>query len=133
MHRYWIDAYRKQRLRNVVDGYRVQRVEPVKIDRDAFYESVTVRMSAQGRDYTVDEQGQVKAGSKDYLRQWTEYWTFIRSRSGVEGTQQRACPNCGAPVRLGATGVCEFCGGKLTTGEFDWVLSRIEQDEVYSG
>jgi hypothetical protein len=133
MHRYWIDAYRKQRLRNTIDGYRVQRVDPVKIDRDAFYESVTVRISAQGRDYTVDEQGQVKAGSKDYLRQWSEYWTFIRSRSGVEGTQQRACPNCGAPVRLGATGVCEFCGGKLTTGEFDWVLSRIEQDEVYAG
>ena len=132
MHRYWIDAYRKQRLRNAVDGFRVTRVETVKIDRDAFYESITVRIWAEGRDYTADEQGQVVAGSKMRLRQWSEYWTFIRSRSGVEGTQQRACPNCGAPVRVGATGVCEFCGGKLTTGEFDWVLSRIEQDDVYT-
>jgi ribosomal protein L37AE/L43A len=133
MHRYWIDAYRRQRLHNAVDGYRVTRVEPVKVDRDAFYESITVRLWAEGRDYTADEQGQVVAGSKTRLRQWSEYWTFIRSRSGVEGTQQRACPNCGAPVRLGATGICEFCGGKLTSGEFDWVLSRIEQDEVYAG
>lgn len=133
MHRYWIDAYRRQRLRNVVDGFRVKRVEPVKVDSDAFYESITVRLWAEGRDHTVDEQGQVVSGSKTRLREWSEYWTLIRSRSGVEGTQQRACPNCGAPVRLGATGVCEFCGGKLTTGEFDWVLSRIEQDEVYAG
>jgi hypothetical protein len=28
-------------------------------------------------------------------------------------------------------GDCESCGVHVTTGEFDWVLSRIEQDEVY--
>jgi hypothetical protein len=30
-------------------------------------------------------------------------------------------------------GVCEYCQGKVTSGEFDWVLSRIEQDEAYRG
>jgi len=30
-------------------------------------------------------------------------------------------------------GVCEYCHGKITSGEFDWVLSRIEQDEAYKG
>jgi hypothetical protein len=30
-------------------------------------------------------------------------------------------------------GVCEYCGSKLTTGEFDWVVSRIEQDDAYGG
>jgi hypothetical protein len=34
---------------------------------------------------------------------------------------------------LGATGVCNYCGGKLITGEFDWVLSRSEQDDAYAG
>lgn len=27
------------------------------------------------------------------------------------------------------TGVCAFCGAKLTSGEFDWVVSPIEQDD----
>jgi len=31
------------------------------------------------------------------------------------------------------TGHCRFCSVKVTTGDFDWVLSRIEQDEVYTG
>lgn len=131
MHRYWIDAYRRQRLRNVVAGFRVTRIETVKIDTDAFYESVTVRLFAEGRDHTVDESGRVVAGSQTELRRWSEYWTLIRSRGVDAGVQTRSCPNCGARVALGATGVCEFCGGKLTSGEFGWVLSRIEQDESY--
>ena len=31
------------------------------------------------------------------------------------------------------TGTCEYCAVKVTGGEYDWVLSRIEQDEVYTG
>ena len=30
-------------------------------------------------------------------------------------------------------GSCTHCNAKVTSGEFDWVLSRIEQDEAYSG
>ena len=30
-------------------------------------------------------------------------------------------------------GLCEYCHGKITNGDFDWVLSRIEQDESYRG
>ncbi|HEV7242705.1 MAG TPA: Tim44 domain-containing protein [Thermoanaerobaculia bacterium] len=131
MHRYWIDAYRKQKLINAVEDFRVLRIDPVKIDSDAFYESITVRIWAEGRDCTADEDGRVVAGSKTQMRRWSEYWTFIRSHGVDAGTQARSCPNCGARVAVGATGVCEFCGGKLTAGEFGWVLSRIEQDEAY--
>lgn len=132
MHRYWIDAYQRQRLRNIVADFQVITVEPVKIDSDAFYESITVRIYAQGRDHTVDDDGRIVAGSNVALRQWTEYWTLIRTPTAPSGTQ-RACPNCGATVAVGVTGICEFCGGKLTSGEFDWVLSKIEQDESYNG
>ncbi|HEX6085304.1 MAG TPA: transporter [Thermoanaerobaculia bacterium] len=131
MHRYWIDAYRRQRLRNVVADFQVLRVEPVKIDADAFYESITVRVWAEGRDHTLDDSGKVVAGSKSELRRWSEYWTFIRSR-GATASGTQSCPNCGAKVAVGATGICQYCGGKLTAGEFDWVLSRIEQDEAYA-
>jgi predicted lipid-binding transport protein (Tim44 family) len=133
MHRYWIDAYKKQRLRNIVADFEIGRVEIVKIDADAFYESITVRIFAQGRDHTVDDADRVIAGSKTELRRWSEYWTFIRSRAAAAGGGKMPCPNCGAEVTAGATGICEYCGGKLTRSDFDWVLSRIEQDEAYGG
>ena len=135
MHQYWIDAYKRQHLRNALDQCKITALQPVKIQEDAFYVSVTVRIGAQGFDYSVDERGNVVSGSKSRLRSWSEYWTFIRSRKAklMPANANLNCPNCGAPLKVNHAGVCEFCGGKITSGEFDWVLSRIEQDESYAG
>jgi hypothetical protein len=135
MHQYWIDAYRRQQLRNVVDQCTVTAMQPVKIVEDAFYNAITLRIGAQGYDYTVDTTGRIVAGSKNNLRRWTEYWTFIRNRSAkpIETRVDLNCPNCAAPLKVNNAGVCQFCGGKITSGEFDWVLSKIEQDESYAG
>ena len=135
MHQYWIDAYKRQHLRNVLDQCSVTAMQPVKIKEDAFYNSITLRIGAGGYDYTVDPSGRLVSGSKTALRQWSEYWTFIRNRQAKPAAARADlnCPNCGAPLKVNIVGICEFCGGKITSGEFDWVLSRIEQDESYAG
>ncbi|MDQ5846177.1 MAG: TIM44-like domain-containing protein [Acidobacteriota bacterium] len=135
MHQYWIDAYQRQQLRNVLDKCTVTAMQPVKIKEDAFYNSITMRIGAEGYDYTVDTGGRIVSGSKNNLRQWSEYWTFIRNRNAqpVAARVDLNCPNCGAPLKVNNAGVCQFCGGKITSGEFDWVLSKIEQDESYAG
>jgi predicted lipid-binding transport protein (Tim44 family) len=135
MHQYWIDAYKRQKLRNILDQYAIRAMQPVKIKEDAFYQAITVRIWASGYDYTINEDGKVVAGSKQNLRHWTEYWTFIRNRTAKPAAARAdlSCPNCGASLKVNATGICEFCSGKITSGEFDWVLSRIEQDESYRG
>src|SRR5713101_478762 len=135
MHRYWIDAYQRQGLRNALDQCQITAMQPVKIKMDAFYNAITLRIFAEGYDYTIDKNGHVVAGSNRSLRRWSEYWTFIRNSKAKAGPAHADlnCPNCGAPLKINATGVCEFCGGKVTSGEFDWVLSKIEQDESYRG
>ncbi len=135
MHQYWIEAYKRQGLRNMLDQCSIIAMQPVKIKDDAFYNAITMRIWAQGYDYTVDANGRVVSGSKNDLRRWSEYWTFIRNRQAqsIASKADLNCPNCGAPLKVNVAGICEFCGGKITSGEFDWVLSRIEQDESYSG
>ena len=135
MHQYWIDAYRRQGLQNALDQCRITAMQPVKIKEDAFYNAITLRIWAEGYDYTIDGSGRVVSGSKTNLRRWSEYWTFIRNRGARPGPARPDlnCPNCGAPLKVNATGVCEFCSGKITSGDFDWVLSKIEQDESYAG
>src|SRR6266849_1707189 len=135
MHRYWIDAYQRQGLRNALDQCQIAGMQPTKIKEDAFYHAVTLRIFAQGFDYTIDTNGRVVSGSKTNLRRWSEYWTFIRNSKAKPGPARADlnCPNCGAPLKVNATGICEFCSGKVTSGEFDWVLSKIEQDESYRG
>ena len=135
MHQYWIDAYRRQGLRNVLDQVTIHAMQPVKIKEDAFYNAITLRIGAQGCDYTIDNNGRVVSGSSNTPRSWSEYWTFIRNRQAKPQAARADlnCPNCGAPLKVNVSGICAFCGGKITSGEFDWVLSRIEQDESYGG
>ena len=135
MHRYWIEAYKAQKLRNALDQCQITAMQPAKIKVDSFYNSLTLRIFAQGYDYTVDQDGRIVSGSNQHLRKWSEYWTFVRYCK-AKPTAARAdlnCPNCGAPLKVNVVGICEFCGGKITSGEFDWVLSKIEQDESYHG
>lgn len=135
MHRYWIEAYKRQGLRNALDDCRILSMQPARITGDAFYNAITLRIGAEGYDYTVDAKGKVVAGSKRSKRRWTEYWTFIRNRNAkpLHSRTDLSCPNCGAPLKVNVTGICEFCQGKVSSGEFDWVLSKIEQDEAYAG
>jgi hypothetical protein len=131
-HAYWINEYRKQGLTNVLDQIQVQKVELARVDADKYYVSVTVRIFAQMLDYTRDDK-RVICGNPNRLRPFTEYWTLIRSRLAPSSKPgDRNCPSCGASLKVNMAGNCEFCHAKITSGEFDWVLSKIEQDESYA-
>lgn len=133
---YWIDAYKAQGLRNVIEGASVQRLVIVKVERDAHFDAITVRLWASGLDYTIESaSGKRITGSAKRPRTYSEYWTLIRGAK-VRGAPRDAahCPSCGADLdRVSMAGACEYCGAHLTRGEFDWVLSKIEQDEAYAG
>jgi hypothetical protein len=129
-----LEEQRAASVRNVTENTRVLRVELANVLTDVFYDAVTVRVFATGLDYTLDASGRVVAGSRTRERPYSEYWTMLRARSRTGPTRTDAsCPSCGAPLRVNAAGHCDYCRAKVTTGEFDWVLSRIEQDDAYGG
>ncbi len=135
-HAYWIEMYKQNKLFNRLDDLHVMGVHLVKLDLDIHFEAATVRIFAECRDYTTDEAGNFYSGDQNKARRFSEYWTFIR-RTGtnhdLKSYKADACPNCGAAVKMGMTGICEYCNTKVTTGEFGWILSRISQDESYLG
>jgi hypothetical protein len=132
---YWIEAYKRAHLRNITEGARVEQIELARITSDKFFDALTVRLFATSLDYTIaDADGRVVGGNRSKPRRYSEYWTLIRGagKSGPSRTDG-VCPSCGAPLRIEMAGHCEYCRAKVTSGEFDWVLSRIEQDDVYEG
>jgi hypothetical protein len=133
--RYWIQAYRRSGLRNVTERARILRVDPVRVASDRWFDSITVRFWATGLDYTVrDVDGAVVGGSRTTERAYSEYWTLIRGHAAKGPTRAEAvCPQCGAPLEVTMAGNCTHCRAKVNSGEFDWVLARIEQDEAYGG
>lgn len=132
---YWVQAYKRSGLRNVMADLRITRTELAKVVRDRWYDAVTIRIWATGKDFVVETAtGKVVKGSKRRDRAYSEYWTLIRS-AGRTGAPKatRSCGNCGAPLQVSMAGACEHCGAHVTAGEFDWVLSKIEQDDSYRG
>jgi hypothetical protein len=132
---YWIRAYEKAGLRNDTEGSRLEGLRLARVVSDAYYDAITVRVRAEGHDVTVkDDTGEVVSGSPDRIRKYTEYWTLIRGLAtrGAARTEP-LCPGCGAALKVTHTGDCEYCEVKVSSGNFDWVLSRIEQDDSYRG
>lgn len=132
---YWVNAYKSEKLRNVTEDARIVTTHLAKVTGDKHYDSVTVRVFATCVDYTLNAEGVVVGGDKRKSREYSEYWTFIRSADKAGAPRaDSACPNCGADVsQINMAGTCQSCSVKVTSGNFDWVLSRIEQDEVYEG
>lgn len=130
---YWVAAYQAARLRNVAADARIVTVQLARVLSDKHYDAITVRVYATCLDYTLDAEGRVISGSKTQPRQYSEYWTFIRGTAATGAPKaEDTCPNCGAnSAEINMAGSCDKCGVKITNGAFDWVLSRIEQDEVY--
>jgi hypothetical protein len=62
-----------------------------------------------------------------------EDWTFQRAvgvtTANEPGTLENTCPSCGAPIALTQIGECRYCKAAVTSGKFDWVVSRIDQED----
>jgi predicted lipid-binding transport protein (Tim44 family) len=117
--------------RNVMEHLSVQRIDPVQIVHGRVFDDLTVRVSASAADFEVDRDNRIVFGDRT-VRPFTEDWTFQRS-VGVAtlqkaGTLENTCPSCGAPIALNQIGECRYCRAAVTSGKFDWVVSRIEQE-----
>ncbi len=87
-------------------------------------------------DATVEVgSGKLVGGNDKKARRFSEYWTFLRaSGTGAASKDAHSCPSCGAALdRISQAGVCGYCDTVITTGRFDWVLSRIHQTAEYEG
>jgi predicted lipid-binding transport protein (Tim44 family) len=118
--------------RNVMENLSVQRIDPVQIVHGRVFDDITVRVSAAAADFEIDSNNRIVFGDRT-VRSFTEDWTFQRSigvaTSTKPGTLENTCPSCGAPVSLNQIGECRYCRAAVTSGKFDWVVSRIEQED----
>ena len=122
--------------RNVMENLIVRRIDPVRIVHGRVFDDLTVRITATAADFEIDRNNRIVFGDRT-VRPFTEDWTFQRSvgvaTAQKPGTLENTCPNCGAPIALTQIGECRYCKAAVTSGKFDWVVSRIEQDEVGGG
>ena len=119
--------------RDVMENLSVRAIQAIRIVHGRVFDDLTVRINAAAADYEVDKNGNIVYGDRS-VRPFTEDWTFQRSvgvtTSNRPGTLENTCPSCGAPVSLTQIGECRYCKAAVTSGKFDWVVSRIEQEDA---
>lgn len=109
-----------------------------QVNRDDFFDLVSVRVRASCIAYRVSlDTGEYVSGNRK-TETFVEYWTFLR-RHGVQ-TQDRPgliegnCPNCGTEIELNQSAKCQSCDSLLRSGQYDWVMCEITQEcEWYGG
>ncbi len=125
---YWAEVYARQGLRRLRRDAAVDRVELSRVASDAFYDLVTLRVRWAARTSTVDDGGRVVSGDPG-PRTTSEYWTLLRRKQRVGAVRaDLVCPSCGGPLETGEDGDCTACRARLPTGEFDWVVDRIDKE-----
>ncbi|MBI3552292.1 MAG: TIM44-like domain-containing protein [Elusimicrobia bacterium] len=122
--------------KNVMEGVSVEEAEALEIESDAFFDTLHVRIEASAVDKEVAlSDGRLLFGSNE-PEEFAEVWSFVR-RPGAKtlkkpGLLEGFCPSCGAPLPIADAALCASCKSWVNSGEYDWVLCEITQEEEWA-
>ncbi len=125
----WTDYLAKNGVYNRMENISIDRIRIVDAQTDQFYDSIMCEIEICCADYMTDQNGKKLAGHTN-ATPFRELFTFVRGAQADSSKEFSigTCPSCGAPAdAMGESAVCEYCGTKISTGKFSWVLAGIEQ------
>jgi predicted lipid-binding transport protein (Tim44 family) len=132
MQRYttMISDMRSRNERNILENIVIGSMTIHAASADNNFDYITVKIDASAADYTLGADDTLVSGSKSD-EPFTEYWTMLRTVDTMTQADKQLkdnkCPNCGAPLEVNAIGKCNYCGAIVSSGQYDWVLSQIDQ------
>lgn len=114
----------------------IKRIAVLNVDIKGYKEDsknqiLEVFVETRSIDYTVDQNGNVVLGN-DREEVFMGYkYELIRNidaktNKDIKDTKAMKCPNCGAPIDINSSGVCEFCGAVIQAKDYDWIVNDIE-------
>lgn len=135
-HKNQLQGYINNNQINVMDRICVNYAHLYLYTKKGDKEVLTVRLNSRMQDYIIDATTkEVLKGDKNTPKVNTYLLTFIRkngvkTKAGTIEVNTTNCPNCGAPTSITSAGKCEYCGSVITTGEYNWVLSNLQRENV---
>jgi predicted lipid-binding transport protein (Tim44 family) len=120
---------------NPLDNIEVLSVNAEAFRVDGAYDVIDARIYATMRDEFICEIDH-SLDEGDSQEEFVEYWSFIRKRGAASAKDlysAQRCPSCNADLtnNLGELAQCSYCNALVNSGEFDWVLAEITQQDDY--
>lgn len=130
-----IAMQKSEGYRNVMEQVTVHNIEAVALFSNDNFDTIHVQVEASAVDYNADLKTNRRIGEKSNST-FTEYWSFHR-RPGAksiagDGAIEGNCPRCAALLKIVDRAECGSCGAHVNSGEFDWVLAEITQEQEWN-
>ena len=119
----------------MLDELSIHSCELVGIEADKHFETLHFKVASRARHRTVKKDVAKPFHKLPAFTNTVEYWTYIRL-PGVKtrsqpGLLEGICPNCGSTLLLSKFEQCQACNSLVTSGEYDWILAKITQEEEW--
>lgn len=132
VHESQLEEYKRLGRINIISRVDVRSAYMVHYQTDENYEYLTMFLLARMGDYIIDENTKAVIQGDPNAEYELAYQIGFMRKKGVltninlSNHSTTNCPNCGAPTTVTSAGQCEYCGSVITSGEFDWVMSKYE-------
>lgn len=135
--KYLIDQSARNTKRLISVELIVNDMQIAQVNLDRNFDILHLFVRAVSRDYEAGPHEkcitseQLKGDRSKILQEnvFCEYWSFVRKPSArtrdCPGLLEGQCPNCGTPISIGQTTVCQNCSSFIRSGQYDWVLCKI--------
>jgi len=132
-HKAQIQRYIKRKKTNYIENVNVKEkyINGYKVE-DGF-EFINLTLIVDMIDYVKDDiSWNIVKGKEESVTK--KYSITFRRKEGVTETvgelKSINCPNCGAPVDIAASVVCEHCNSILNTSNHNWVMSKYKEINI---
>ncbi|MDD2599675.1 MAG: TIM44-like domain-containing protein [Kiritimatiellae bacterium] len=131
-----IEIQRGSGIRNQMSAVRVLSASLIDAESDSLFDTLHLAITAEAVDQTIALESGRRLQGGTAAESFTEIWSFLR-RPGAQtlarpGLLEGWCPNCGTQLQVSMSTTCHACLALINSGEYDWVLSEITQQEVWS-
>lgn len=131
MHKQQLQSYIDRRQTNAVENIAILDSKIVRYKESENTDEIDVYLQVRMNDYVKDDDtGKVVKGNPNRDVYMVYVWTLIRkgdvkTEKQIEEYEVTQCPNCAANVSINQSGECEYCGSTISSGQYNWVLSKI--------
>lgn len=130
-----IAIQKSEGYRNAMDRVLVHNIEAVAFFTNKNFDTIHVQIEASAVDQNLSLKTGKPVGQKVTSR-FVEYWSFHRRPGtkslGGEGAIEGNCPRCAAQLKVVDRAECQNCGAQVNSGEYDWVLAEITQEQEWN-
>ncbi len=115
-----LDTLKVKNEKNVMNGFELKDSMITNVVKNDDKVTVTTEFVIEFYDYITLNEKVVRGNSNAKVNQHYEM-TFV---CNINKSNNKKCPNCGAPLDDSASKVCGYCGSVITSLSDKWVLSK---------